>query len=317
MKRRRKLLLSDEHSENFWPSFTDLTSTIALIFFVLVLLAYIQNLVSGRNLERLRAEQANTLRKLNASQQEIRSAERKLKTLSSAIQAGQAQLALSEAKIEQQQAIIAESNRELDALRARLQGIAVLRLDVLQKVKQSLETQLPQGRGAQKPLVDIGENGNIVINESLVFEYNSHTIKREGKPLLDMLARAFSKVLDDPSVRENIDVVLVQGHTDERGSVSYNRELSAKRANAVLNYMFEADRTLEQNYGSYFASSAYSEFRPVNQGKDEAAYEQNRRIEISVVLKDSSMRSMIDAYLQNVDPALGGQAPEPQGLGAP
>ena len=72
-------------------------------------------------------------------------------------------------------------------------------------------------------------------------------------------------------MRENVDVVLVQGHTDERGTVAYNRELSAKRANAVLNYMFEANPSLEQTYGGYFASSAYSEFRPVDSTETEAA----------------------------------------------
>jgi chemotaxis protein MotB len=110
-------------------------------------------------------------------------------------------------------------------------------------------------------------------------------------------------VLADPSVRENIDVILVQGHTDERGSVTYNRELSAKRANAVLDHMFTANPTLEGSYGSYFASSAYSEFRPLRSEKNEQAYEQNRRIEVSVVLRDASVRGLIDEYMRGVDPA--------------
>jgi chemotaxis protein MotB len=121
-------------------------------------------------------------------------------------------------------------------------------------------------------------------------------------------------------VRNNIDVILVQGHTDERGSVSYNRELSAKRANTVLNYMFDSNRTLEQTYGSYFASSAYSESRPVSGDKNESAYERNRRIEISVVLKDTSVRGLIDDYMRNVNPALRPPTPaanEPPAPAAP
>jgi len=165
--------------------------------------------------------------------------------------------------------------------------------------------------------VAVADNGNILINESLVFEYNSYTIKPEGKRLLASLAQAFARVLADPAVRENVDVILVQGHTDERGTTAYNRELSAKRANAVLNYMFETDRALEQSYGAYFASSAYSEFRPLNPAKTEAAYEQNRRIEISVVLKDASVRGVIDEYMRTVASpgagggGAGGRAPAP------
>jgi chemotaxis protein MotB len=248
MRNRRRLLLDDAEPENFWPSFTDLTSTIALILFVLVLLAYIQNLISGKNLAVVKSELARTLERLQGSQQQITSSQRRLRLLAAEIEAGQAQLKLSEQHVEQQQEVIADSNRQLDELRARLRGIAVFRLEVLEKVKSALEAQL-HGLGSSVPLVSIGDNGNIVIDESLLFEYDSATIKRDGRPFLDTLARAFAGVLDDPAVRENIEVVLVQGHTDERGTVAYNRELSGKRANAVLSYMFEANRTLEGDYG--------------------------------------------------------------------
>jgi chemotaxis protein MotB len=297
-------MLTDDGGENFWPSFTDLISTVAMILFVLVLLAYIQNLIAGKNLERIQTELAQTTLRLRSSQQQITASERKLKALAAEIEAGQAQLRLSQAQVDQQQSAIADSNRELTALRSRLQGIAVLRVDVLRKVKDSIDRQLGSAIGKSGPAARIAENGNIVIEEGLVFESDSYTIKQGGKRFLDSLARAFANVLSDPQVRQNIDAVLVQGHTDERGAASYNRELSARRASAVLDYMFSADPTLETSYGSYFAASAYSEYRPIDPAKNEAAYRQNRRIEISVVLKDASVRDVIDEYMRSIDPTL-------------
>jgi chemotaxis protein MotB len=311
MRNRQRLLMSDEDSENFWPSFTDLISTIAMILFVLVLLAYIQNLISGKSLERVRNELSQSLSRLHSSQQKLNSADQKLRLLAAEIKAGQTQLELSQSKLAEQQTVISDATRELTEVRARVQGIAVLRLDVLQKVKLSIDTELRASGANAAPLARIAENGNIVIDESLVFEFNSHTIKPDGKRFLDTLAKAFANVLADPNVRQNIDVILVQGHTDERGTVAYNRELSAKRANAVLNHMFDANRTLEQAYGSYFASSAYAEFRPLNLEKNEAAYQQNRRIEISVVLKDAGIRNLIDEYIHNVDPVFQKPAQQP------
>jgi chemotaxis protein MotB len=299
-KNRRRSLTNDDEAENFWPSFADLTSTIALIFFVMVLLAYIQNLISGKQLESVRSELQVSLRSLNAAKSKVTSSEQQLKLLAAQIDVGQAELRLSADKLAAQQEVIASSNRELGNLRTRLQGIAVLRLDLLEKVKQSIEAQLAPG-GRASPVL-IADNGNILINESLVFESNSFTVKSQAKPLLDTLSNAFAKVLSDPSVRENIDVILVQGHTDERGTVAYNRELSAKRANAVLDHMFAANPALETSYGSYFASSAYSEFRPLRSEKNEVAYEQNRRIEISVVLRDASVRGLIDEYMRGAEP---------------
>src|SRR5581483_3622102 len=116
-------------------------------------------------------------------------------------------------------------------------------------------------------LVSVGDNGNVVINESLVFEYGSFAIKKDARPLLDSLARALGNLLADESVRNNIDTILIQGHTDERGSASYNWDLSAKRATAVLDYLFETNKTLADAYGNYFAASAYSKFRPINSAK--------------------------------------------------
>ena len=302
-KQRRRSLLSDEEPENFWPSFTDLTSTIALILFMLVLLAFLQNLASGKQLEQVRDELRATLASLGAAKAQVDSNAQQLKLLAGQLELGRAELKVSQDKLAVQQQVIAESSAELGTLRSQLQGIAVLRLDVLQKVKQSIEAQLGAGAQRSSPVV-IADNGNIVINESVVFESDSYTIKPAGKPLLDTLAHAFANVLGDPAVRENIDVILVQGHTDERGSVAYNRELSAKRANAVVDHLFAADPALEERYGSYFASSAYSEFRPLRSDKSDDAYGQNRRIELSVVLRDANVGKLIDAYIQGVDPAL-------------
>jgi chemotaxis protein MotB len=316
--RRRWLLASDESAENFWPSFTDLISTVSMILFVLVLLAYIQNLISGKKLAQFRIQLDATARRLALSQRQISDAQSKLRLLeadlrktSAEIEAAQLRLGASEEQVERQRAVIDESNQELTSLRSKLQGIAVLRVGVLDRVKRSIEGQLGPTGATRAPPVIIGDNGNIVISEKLVFEYDSHAIREQGKPLLDTLSRAFANVLADASVRENIDVILVQGHTDERGTSSYNRELSARRANAVLNYMFETNKTLERSYGSFFAASAYSEFRPLNPARTEAAFEQNRRIEISVVLKDATIRSTIDEYMKNAKPLPGPEKAAP------
>jgi chemotaxis protein MotB len=218
------------------------------------------------------------------------------------IATGRARLAVSEGELATQRLVISANTKELEGLRGRLSSIALLRVEVLDKVKLAIEAVLG-GPGQGASLVRIGENGNIVINEGLVFEYNSYAIKPEGKRLLGTLARALEGVLADEGVREYVDAIAVQGHTDDRGTSSFNRDLSAKRANTVVDYLFEANPTLEKSYGSYFASSAYSEFRPLDSATTEGAYERNRRIEISVVLKDATIPKLIEQYMQSVEPA--------------
>jgi chemotaxis protein MotB len=303
MRQRQRLLDKDENLSHIWPSFADVTSTFAMILFVLVLIAYVKNLMSTKQLAVYEKQIAGAEQRLGALSLDLDRTQRE-------IALGRSALSASERTLKTQEGVIAASQAELDQLRARLSNIALLRVEVLEKVKQSIETVLaaapPPGaaslaQGAVAPgasLVRLGDNGNIVINEGLVFEFNSFAIKPTGTPLLDTLARALESVLDDPEVREYVDAIVVQGHTDERGTGSFNRELSAKRANAVLDYVFKANPNLEQKYASYFASSAFSKFRPLDPAENETAYERNRRIEISVVLKDANVRKLIDQYMQ-------------------
>src|SRR5664279_1172791 len=222
MRSRRPLMSDHDSTREIWPAFTDVMSTMALIMFVLVLLAYVKNLISEK--------------RLNDFQQRIAASERQLK-------------------------VMADSNRQLGNLRSQLQSIAVLRISVLEKLKTAIEAQLGRSGEESGKIVTIGDNGDIAVNESLVFEYNSHGIKKQAKPFLDSLAKALGNLLADPEVRENIDTIAIQGHTDDRGSATFNWDLSAKRATAVLDYLFQTNKTLAESYGSFFAASAYSKFR--------------------------------------------------------
>ncbi len=312
MRKRRTRAELEGERENYWPAFTDLTSTIALILFVLVLLAYLQNLISGKNLEYMKSQLSSASLQIDDSKKQLRLLEDDMQRTKAEIENGKALLTLSQQKVEQQEQLIAESNQKLGDLRFKLQSIAVLRVDVLKKVKQSLEAELRARTPKDALQISIADNGNIVINESLVFDYNSFTIKKEGKKVVGALASAFAELLKDENIVDNIDVISIQGHTDERGSVEYNRELSAKRANAVLNLMFEAAPVLGQSFGSFFAASAYSKFRPADKEQNETAFARNRRIEISVVVKDSNLQRVIDEYMrQNVPPTENGSEQPP------
>lgn len=306
MKIRRRNFRKTAEAENFWPSFTDLISTIALVLFFLMLLAYLQNIISGKNLEFAQRQVIDTQRQLEVANAEISQAEKNLRLImdrledvKAEVEEGEIALTLSERQIEEQRQIIAESNRELGDLRMRLTGIALLRLEVLEQVKANIEAELGRTNVAGEELVSIADNGNIVINEGLVFNYNSYAIKPEGRDLLAQMATAMERVLDDRVTRANIDAISIQGHTDSTGSPAYNRDLSTKRATAVVTFMMDTNPGLERKYGAYFAASGYSEFRPIASNQTETGRAQNRRIEIAIILKDDQVRNIIDDYLED------------------
>lgn len=297
MRSRRHLMSDYDGTREIWPAFTDVMSTMALILFVLVLLAYVRNLASAKKLGALQV-------RISSSEQQLRSVNDDLRRTAAEVASSKEALRASQNKILDQESVVAESNRQLGVLRTQLQSIAVLRVDVLNRLKAAIEQELGSSNEAGAARVTIGDSGNIVINESLVFETGSYAIKNEGKPLLNGLAKAIARLLADNALRANIDAIVIQGYTDERGSAAFNWDLSAKRATAVLEYLFATDQTLESAYGRYFTASAYSKFRPLNAEETPAAYQQNRRIEVAVIPKDENVRKIIDDYMQSINPEL-------------
>ena len=310
-----------------------------MLLFFLMLLAYIQNIMTGRRLAFFQAELENTrlhLAQMNSdldvsrreldetrlsleetgqrledtrwnllqTEEEISLKEDALRFLEDEIDAtraeveeGQVQLTLSQQEVESQQEIIAMSNLELGNLRQRLSEIAVLRVSILEKVGKSIEDEIGKYTVTGEERVTVGPNANIVINETLLFDYASAVVKDDAKQLLDQLAIAFERMLDDPETRLYIDYISIEGHTDSTGSASYNRGLSAERAVSVVNYIMESNPNLEQKYASYFGIGGFSKFRPLEAGEDAESMAKNRRIEISVVVKDENIRNMIEDYL--------------------
>jgi len=116
---------------------------------------------------------------------------------------------------------------------------------------------------------------SIEILDMVYFEYNKAVIKSQSFPILDAVAATLQ---GNPSIQ----LVEVQGHTDERGNDAYNLDLSDKRAHAVEKYLVDkgvdAKRLTAQGYG---------ETQPIDRRKVEAAYAKNRRVAF-LILKRAS-----------------------------
>ena len=72
----------------------------------------------------------------------------------------------------------------------------------------------------------------IEILDKVFFEYNKAIIKSESFPILDAVAATLEGNPD-------IQLIEVQGHTDERGNDAYTLDLSTKRAAAVKQYLID------------------------------------------------------------------------------
>jgi len=106
--------------------------------------------------------------------------------------------------------------------------------------------------------------------ENVYFEKNSSKILPESEDELNRLAQGLEKF---PELRFEIE-----GHTDTRGSASYNLRLSQERADAVRHELIQrgvaADRLTAKGYG---------ESQPMTQERNEEEVLRNRRVEMRVL----------------------------------
>lgn len=300
-----------EGEQGFWPSFADMMSAIALILFFLMLLAYIQNIMTGNQLKNAQTEMLTMQSNLNATLQQVEDAKGELALLQGDLETARASIAADREALAQyeqtiaantqtineQMAYITATNTELTQIRSQMQTIALLRLSTLEKIKASIESVL--GGGAS---VRIGDNGNIILNEGLFFDYNSDQIKAGSETVLDKLSEAFRQFLSQPGNADYVDSIVISGHTDNTGDAEYNRDLSTRRANAVLNYLLLHENGALQPYAKYFCSAGYGVTRPIAANTTEAGRGANRRIEISIILRDETVLQIVDSYLQNTQP---------------
>ncbi|MCO6537040.1 MAG: porin OmpA [Gilliamella sp.] len=75
------------------------------------------------------------------------------------------------------------------------------------------------------------EVNRYVLNEDVLFAYAKADLKEEGRQALDNLLTNLVKLNPTESA------IVVIGHTDRIGSVSYNQKLSEQRANSVMKYL--------------------------------------------------------------------------------
>ena len=115
-------------------------------------------------------------------------------------------------------------------------------------------------------LADLKIFGDPRDEKVVLFEYNSTAIDRRSQVILGAHAYYLSK---SAGTR-----VSLEGHADERGTRDYNLSLGERRANVVSDYL------ASKNAASNNQTISYGEERPVNTAHTEAAWKQNRRVEI-------------------------------------
>ena len=101
----------------------------------------------------------------------------------------------------------------------------------------------------------------------IYFDFDQSELRAEYS---DLLQRHASRLSNDGRAQ-----VRLEGHADERGSREYNIGLGERRSQSVRRLLLIQGASPDQ-----ISTVSFGEERPAAFGSNEAAYEQNRRVEI-------------------------------------
>jgi flagellar motor protein MotB len=130
------------------------------------------------------------------------------------------------------------------------------------------------------------QTGKFRLGGDVLFAEGQDQLTEDGKAQLRQVMYSLDNVVLLPDVRPMIAGIMVEGHTNIRGSHEINWELSSKRALSALQYMLSLTSKNKQRYDIYsrlLHATAFGQFRPINKANGQPDLQRSRRIEIRVV----------------------------------
>lgn len=169
--------------------------------------------------------------------------------------------------------------------------------EVAKKLKAELEKQKVNAS------VD-NMTGQVKISDLELFDVNSYALSPRGKQYLNKFIPIYvNTIFSNPKLGDKIVNVVIQGHTDSQmyvgintkeGQFIKNMDLSAKRANAVAEYVFSTG--YNKQYKDKLIKTVITEGKSFTDpvlvnGKED--YAKSRRVELKLVVKDTNIQDLL------------------------
>lgn len=244
----------------------------------------------------LTAKEVESLKKLlldvegerDETKGELLMSQKELSDASNTLKLKQGELALMSQKLLETTSAHQQLIEDLNITKARIKNLTGIRIKVVQELKQKL------GRK-----INIDPNsGAIRLPSAVLFDVGSYEIKPEAKKQLQETLKPYlNALLSDASIRDNIDHIIIEGHTDSDGTYMHNLDLSQKRAYSVMAFIYSWDENQNPLLQKYLSAIGRSYSDPIlkNGVEDKDA---SRRIEIKFTLSNKKAIEEIETFLK-------------------
>lgn len=312
-------LVSKPDIGSYWISFSDMLSSLLLVFILALMVSIYQYYtvlsLKTRELEAQQAELDRTQIVLVQKEQDLQTAQAELMGKEEEVASIQIQLQQQEDELKAAQ----------EALKTKQDEQALLQLQLAQQETSLNEMELAMSRQQQeiddllgvrtKIIRDLSaafqqsnlgvkvnaDTGDIMLDSQLMFQTGDDVLLPSGQAQLSRLIPVYLDVLLRPEYRDYLAEIVIEGHTDSKGAYLFNLQLSQDRALGVATYCLQMpglsfqQRQLLQDIltakGRSFSDRIYNADGTENM-------DASRRVEIQFRLKDSEMIQKMNELLQ-------------------
>jgi chemotaxis protein MotB len=222
---------------------------------------------------------------LEQQQQLLKDAQTALGAKADELKSAQAQLADQKNRLDAASQLLDTQKATLAAQQTKIDDLIGLRTRIIQELSGTLSN-------AQVRATVDKQTGDIVLDSAVFFDTGQNTIKDSGKAFLDQFIPLYLSVLFQPQYEDFLGEIVIEGHTDTKGSYLMNLELSQKRALTVATYCLQmASLTQEQRdyLQKIITAKGKSYSDPIHNSDGTINMEQSRRVEFQFRLKDAEM----------------------------
>ena len=196
---------------------------------------------------------------------------------------------------------LSTANEEIAALRSS----SDISSEVLEQLRQSVETTVNPTKiynGIIERLARVGiscsinaETNSLRFEDKLLFASSSANLTDSDHQFLNNLLPVIISEIESSGQSGSVDQIIFAGYADDGGSLTLNLELSQNRAEAVLNYLLQANLiTLASGDDDSlaYACAGLADQRPVlNDGVINR--DLSRRVEIAIILDNRNISETV------------------------
>lgn len=294
--------------ESYWQSYSDMMAALMLIFILIIAITLSIYKQKTTDLEQTKIELNSAIENLedyraeiDASNEELANSLSALKEISSKAQLTESELANAYVEIEQAKSDLAAAYEQMDATKAELSATKSELADIV-GIRTDIIGELQQKFNNSTMKVD-PQTGSIALSSDVLFDFGSANLKSSSKESLKEVIPMYLNVLLQDQFKDYIAEIIIEGHTDTKGTYGGNLELSSKRANAVADFCLDEKNGLSKEEieklrsiltvnGRSFSNPVYSDAT-----SGEIDMEASRRVEIKFRLKEDEMINRITEIL--------------------